>query len=991
MKKLPLLLLFVPVLFLSLLFAQEIPSPVPSGAMPPSPSAQDKDKPRPIKDVLSDYKKIEGLFTFYQKKDKLYAEIKGNNLNTDYLIAMAIAKGSGWTAIGGYTLQSNGGDWLWQFRKVNDNIQVVRRNIRFKADSGTPEAKAVEVGYSDSILYSLPVIATGEGGGDVIDLASIFMADLPKLRIGFFDRSRSTWGDVKGFPNNMEFRVAATYSGSSYGMMGYGGSSSSPDPSATGVTLHYSISKLPSSGYSPRLADQRVGYFTVSHKNFSRAAEDDHMIRYVTRWNLQKADPSAALSPPKKPIIFWIEKTVPFKYRNAVREGVLEWNKAFEKVGIVNAIEVRQQADTDTWDAEDINYNTIRWITSDAGFAMGPSRVNPLTGEILDADIIMDAGWIDYWRDRFDYTIGDVFPVESGKDKDKDVPFSRHKARMTPPKQEDEEHSCSMNDCTCSYIQEKAAHFALASLAFATDDGDAEEAKEECKETEEAKPEESAQENGDEKKSEENGKEANGEEEKEEQEKPDAEKKEEGEKKDDEKGKEEQKEEKKPSRQEKEKERNEKFERLLLDGIKDVIMHEVGHTLGLRHNFQASSWLTLDEINDPNRSKEYGFSGSVMDYNPINIAPKGKPQGDYFMTTLGPYDYLAIEYGYKVLGGGTDGEKKELAVIASRQAEKGNNFATDEDLWFGNSTDPRTGQRDLGTDPLTFSQWGLELYNQLLPEILERAVREDGRYRDVGRFYLLLVRQRYQSNYLLARNLEGLYRNRDRKGDPGDRLPIEVVDAKTKRESVQFLCDNTFGAEAFQIAPEIYNRFGGETWLSDGGDWIERTRTIPLSGVIADIQCYTLEDLLNPWVVDALSDTMLRVPESEDAYTVDELFSTVIASVFSELDTVKEGEFSSRKPAIPAPRQVLQEYCYKLLAFYASGPGGNMMSYYYSFYPDVNSCRALARQELVKLESKIQAALTSNTKWDAASAAHLTMLRDRIKKLLDASLTVGRP
>ena len=954
MKKVSLCLLLVSALFLPCLsanvFAQETPSP-------------DKDKPRPIKDVLPDAKKIEGLFTFYQKKDKLYAEIKGGNFNTDYLIAMAIAQGSGKAAIGGYTLQSNGGDWLWQFRKVNDTIQVIRKNIRFKADSGTPESKAIDVAFSDSILYSLPIIATGDGGGDVIDLASIFMADLPKLGIGSFDRSRSAWGEVKGFSNNMEFRVAATYSGYSR----LGSSSASPDPSAVGVTLHYSISRLPSSGYSPRLADQRVGYFTVSHKNFSRAADDNHMIRYISRWNLQKADPSAALSPPKKPIVFWIEKTVPFKYRNAVREGIVEWNKAFEKIGIVGAIEVRQQADTDTWDSEDINYNTVRWITSDAGFAMGPSRVNPMTGEILDADIIMDASWIDHWRDRFDYTIAEVLPLDSGKRESE--PFSRRKAQSAPDHQEGDEHHCSMNNCTCNYIQEKAAHFALASLALAIDD-DEEDGDEEAAEgkpgekKDETKPEDVT--------NEENGDEAakDSEEAKKEEEKPNGEKEEK--KKDEDK----KKEESKPSRQEKEKERNEKFERLVLAGIKDVIMHEVGHTLGLRHNFQASSWLTLEEINDPNRSKEYGHAGSVMDYLPINIAPKGKPQGDYFMTGLGPYDYLAIEYGYKSLSGGTEGEKKELAKIASRQAEKGNNYATDEDLMFANNVDPRTERYDLGAEPLAFSQRGLELYNQLLPEILDRAIKEDGRYRDVGRFYLLLIRQRYRENMFLIRNLEGLYRNRDYKGDPGDRLPIQVVDAKTKRESVQFLCDHTFGAEAFKIAPEIYNRFGEEKWLGEGDSQVERTTPISLSDIMSQVQCATLEEMLGYWILDALTDTALRVPESEDIYTIDELFTTITASVFSELDTIKAGqEFSARKPAILPQRRTLQEYYFTLLAHYTSRG---------------SSSRALARQELRQLESKIQI-ITLNVQMDAGSSAHLAMLQDRIKKLLEATLLLERP
>ena len=941
MKNLPLFLLCVLALLLPGLPAQETPAPSPSPAETPARTTE-RDRPRPIKDVLPDARKIEGLLNFYHRRDRLYAEIKGSNLNTDYLIAIAVARGSGSSVIGGYTYQSGGSDWLWQFRKVNDNIQVVRRNIRFKADSGTPEAQSVEVGFSDSVLYSLPIVAAGEGGGDVIDLAPIFMADLPRLGIGSFDRNRSTWGEIKGFEKNMEFRVNATYSGASRG-------GSSPDPNSTGVTLHYSISKLPTSmpGYVPRIADQRIGYFTVSHKNFSRAAEDNHMIRYINRWNIQKADPSAALSPPKKQIVFWIEKTVPFKYRNAIREGILEWNKAFERIGIVDAIEVRQQRDTDTWDAEDVNFNVIRWITSERTFAMGPSRVNPLTGEILDADIIFDAGWITSWQNRFDDMIGDVIPANPPKNLNGLVA-----PRQTPMMSQDGDEGFheTINNCICECAQGKAVHFALASLALAPrvialedEEGD------DSNGADKGKSEEEKKENGE--KPKENG---------------DAQKPEE----------------KKPTRQELVKERTEKLEQIILEGIKDVIMHEVGHTLGLRHNFQASSWLTLDEINDPERSKEYGIAGSVMDYLPINIAPKGKPQGDYFMTTLGPYDYLAIEYGYKILSGGTDGEKKELLKIAARQAEKGNHYATDEDLMFTNSIDPRTERRDLGTDPLEFSQWGLELYNQLLPEILDRAIKEDGRYRDVGRYYRLLVSQRAQQNVFLIRNLEGLYRNRDYKGDPGDRLPIAVVDAKTKRESVQFLCDNTFGADAFRIAPEIYNRFGQEIWLSND-DRIDRSTQTSLSAMITSIQCGTLDSLLSSNILDALTDTALRVSDEEDAYTIEELFSTVTESVFSELDTVGAGDFTPRRPAIPAQRRTLQEHHFKRLASYAARDG------ILSLMPDVHSSRALARNELKKLAAKIDAASIEN--WDTGSVVHLLMLHDRIKKLLEASLLLDRP
>ena len=113
--------------------------------------------------------------------------------------------------------------------------------------------------------------------------------------------------------------------------------------------------------------------------------------------------------------MFYIEKTVPFKYRKAIYDGIYEWNKAFEKAGFVNAIEVHQQLDNDDRDPEDIRYNFFRWITSNAGFAMGPSRVNPYTGQILDADIIFDADFLTSWKEEYEtFTAATIAEMTGG-------------------------------------------------------------------------------------------------------------------------------------------------------------------------------------------------------------------------------------------------------------------------------------------------------------------------------------------------------------------------------------------------------------------------------------------------------------------------------------------------------------------------------------------------------------------------------------------------
>jgi hypothetical protein len=358
-----------------------------------------------------DAKSISGLIPLYQKDENLYAELSSSHYNSEFIVLIAISKGIGqMPLLGGYTW-GFGEDWIFVLRKVGKKVHVVRRNVRFKATKGKPEAGAVAKAYSDSVLFSLPILTKGPKGGDLVDMTPIFFSDLPQisqvLRGFVFSSSKSTFESVKGFKDNLVIEVQATYAST-------GTQSIETVADTRGVTLnvHYGLSKLPQTGYKPREADQRVGYFTTVLKDFSLMGNRDQFVRYINRWDLQKADAAAKKSPPKQPIVFWIENTVPYKYRKPIRDGLLEWNKAFEQAGFLNAIEVRQMPDDAEWDPEDINYNTFRWITSNAGFAMGPSRVNPYTGQILDADIIFDADFLQGWDDKFDL----LYPKTRGDD-----------------------------------------------------------------------------------------------------------------------------------------------------------------------------------------------------------------------------------------------------------------------------------------------------------------------------------------------------------------------------------------------------------------------------------------------------------------------------------------------------------------------------------------------------------------------------------------------
>src|SRR6266481_2086016 len=319
-------------------------------------------------------KVYEGLFRLHQKDDKVYMELSPNHLNKPLLCPIAIARGAG---MGGYTLNFDE-QWVLVFKRVGDKVHLIRRNVRYQAKPGSPVAKAVETTYTDSVLLGLRIVSiTPMFQSLLINFNDIFMTDFAQLGMGFFDSGRSSWHKVKTFPKNVELEVSATYGGSRRFLSGDDGVI---DPRGNTVVLHYGLVELPDSGYQPRLADDRVGHFLSVVKDFSTDSKDTTFLRHINRWRLERAetDPKHKdkLSAPKKKIVFWIERSVPDEYRAFVREGILEWNRAFEKIGFRDAIEVRQQESED-FEPEDINYTTFRWITNDRGYAMGPSRANP--------------------------------------------------------------------------------------------------------------------------------------------------------------------------------------------------------------------------------------------------------------------------------------------------------------------------------------------------------------------------------------------------------------------------------------------------------------------------------------------------------------------------------------------------------------------------------------------------------------------------------------
>lgn len=931
-----------------------------------SSSSGSKSKFADFKKTTEGAKKIEGLFTLYQKDDHLYAEIKSSMYNKELIAPMAIARG---LASAGTPLNF-GDEWILYFRRVGDKIQLVRKNIHYQAPKGTPLEKAVKQNFTDSVLKALPIVSMSPSGAPLIDLSSIFFTDFAQLGIGSIDRSRTSWHKVKAFKNNLELQVETTFSSGRFGR-------SYQDDGVVdrrGVTLimHYSLAKRPSSGYKPRFADQRVGHFISATKDFGSSKPDTTFVRRINRWRLEKADPKAKLSAPKKQLVWWVEDTVPHEYRPYVEEGILEWNKAFRKIGFRNAIGVRWQNEDDEFDPEDINYCTFRWITTSSTFAMSGLRADPITGEMIDGDVIFDASWVRYWKDDYALMMGAPLPTGNGDSsrvqpqsvldigevlspmmavkQGYGLPYTPQSYQLTqqfqqqglqPPELVPSNHGPlrnllskrlaggNFNACQCAVAKRHEYRLAAMVLAAAASDDD---------------------------------------------------------KSDDDDSKDDDDAEDKDSDEDKIAE-IELPEELLGQAIKEVVMHEVGHSLGLRHNFKASTMLSLDEINDTEITREKGLVGSVMDYSPLNISRKGEKQGDYATTTIGPYDYWAIEYAYKPISGN---EAKGLKEIASRSPEGDLTYATDEDLYGSN--DPLVNVYDLGDDPLAYAIDRVELAAELLDGIEDKVVRDGESWARLRRAFSVLVSQYGNAAYTASSYVGGQSISRDAKGSEEGKDPITPVSGAKQREALQFVVDEILGDEAFNFSPALLRRLTSEHWYHWGSRLSSGSTDVNVYDRVLRIQQIALRHCFNAAVLKRLQNQQLMLDESDDEpLRISEVFRTLTDSVWSELTDAEE------KLECSVIRRNLQRDHLSRLNGLVLGSGRNPFGdlFGYAVFSSSSShpadARSLARAHLVEIQGRITAVLEKDgLEIDESTRAHLEESNDMIEKVLDAELASNR-
>lgn len=893
--------------------------PVPPPTTPPG-------GPPPFATVIKDARRIDGALTLWQKDEKVWVELKPEQFGQPFLFSPKIKSGisEAWV-LGGlmaYSINGAGGSQVIEFQRLHNQVRLQARNMDVMAAAGTPEARAVADSYSHSLLGAVPVVSQPhpDRKSVLIEGHSLFLSDM--LGIGMMlqrgtrqgytlDRSNTLITAVRGSDVATVIETQSHFYSGNINTPMPGSPPGAPVPSIPRflpdarsllVSLNLSIAPLPEKPMAPRRADPRVGNFTTMLFDFSDDMQFSPRQRYVNRWRLEKKDPAAEVSDPVKPITFWIDRNVPHGYREVVRSGILEWNKAFAKIGISNAIVVEQQPDDAKFDTLDFGYASVRWMMNAEPLfgAIGPSHVDPRSGEILDADI----GFEGMAARAVRGVRSQVLPGGTGGSAaSTSTAFPSPAAAFNSIAPIDPQAPL---DAHGKSDHSRCMHGALAAeqLGYALDvleaRGDVE---------------------------------------------PDS-----------------------PIAQQ-----------FVLDYIKETIMHEVGHTLGLRHNFRASRAYTEAQLADAEFTRAHGTTGSVMEYNAVNLPRPGKTGGVPFQTALGPYDYWAVEYTYKPLPAGLKAaeEKAELQKIAARGKEPLLAYGTDEDIYFG--LDPETIQLDLGSDPLAFAAKRLEIARDLFKRQEVRDLSPQRDYSVLRRSLSYALSDVARSVGVLARQIGGVRTLRDFPGSGRD--PLQPVAARVQRESLYLMSSAVLAADGLAISPALQRRLAPD--FLDRAESAGGPTDFALPQRLLELQRAVLAFLMSDGLAARVLDSGAKVDRSEQAFQLSELYQRLADDLWGELG--KPG--ATGTVTIAAPRRELQrDYVNRLaLATLRPAPSARVDS------------RGLLRVQARALLTRLEAAQArsgavksrGNNKAGAAvgdTSAHLADCIETLRQALSATL-----
>jgi hypothetical protein len=658
---------------------------------------------------------------------------------------------------------------------------------------------------------------------------------IPTFNLGSLNPSKSKYYAVRSFPNNTDILVDLAYDNPNAFVSG---GPDITDARYVRVRMQHTFIEMPQNDFRPRNDDPRIGFFTqqINDQTSINAAPYKDVINH---WNLQKKDPNAALSEPVEPIVFWVENTTPLEYRQTIMEAGLKWNKAFEKAGFKNAIQMKIMPDDAGWDPADIRYNVIRWVSSASPRygAIGPSFVNPKTGQILGADITIE------------WASGSATPVMDELVNGKSPTVT---GLYWPGMDNDQLTACTL-------ASELKAQYITGSTTL---------------ETAGASPKE--------------------------------------------------------------------LSAMHKQFLTYLIMHEMGHTLGLNHNMKSSQMLSPAQINDTTITHKIGMIGSVMDYPAINISLDRKKQGDYYTTMAGPYDMWAIEYGYTPFS--DKDEATGLAKIASRSTDPRLAFGNDGDDMRapGKAMDPRVNVNDLSSDAIGYAESRFQLVNSLMSKLVQRYSKPGQSYAELRARYGSLQSQRFSMIAAVSRYIGGVYVDRSFPDQQSATKPFTPVPITYQKKAIQVLNKYVFAPNAFNADAPVYpylqpQRRGFNQ--SPSGDDYKVTSSI-LNQQIGG----ALMHIFHPATLQRITNSRLY----GNTYSVAQVFTDVTNGIFA----------ADLKTNVNVYRQYLQTAYVKGLLDIATDKMGR--------YDDVAEAAAL--HTLKKIKAQMATAVSTNEETKAHRA-----------------------
>lgn len=856
------------------------PTPAATPAVTPS-----SPPLRPFADVAKDFTEGKGFIPVWTKDERVLLEIHPNQLSSPMFFGGSLAQGLGEAF---FLPGLMGQEHIVEFKRIGNVLQLIAKNQRVRAPAGTPLAGAIAESYSDSLLASTLVLSAAHPKRKtfLVDAAALFIGDIPgvltRLETAFrlpysVDRANSSVAHARTDDQGVSVTVKTHYvipklPAPPVVVPGAPPPNPAtlprpprvvPDARSLFVAYTYSLSPLPERPMAARRADERVGHFTDAFLDLGNDLGLDTRTHFVNRWRLEKTDPSAPVSEPKAPIVAIMDRNIPEKYRASIRDGIVEWNKAFERVGFKDAVVVKQQTDDDKGSTvEHGRHLAVRWFAMEGpgATAVGPSQTDPRTGEILRGAAIIPESWARIGR----ATLSETLPKPSA---------AISLEQLLDPKR------------LCSYASDalEQASFGLEVLA----------ARGVLDPT---------------------GPEA---------------------------------------------------DRFIAEALKDVTMHEVGHALGLRHNFKASTGVKLAQLRDVATARSRGISNSVMDYNAYNIPLEDEAPTVYNMVTLGEYDYWAIEYAYTPLA--PEAEKAELAKIAARQsANPALAYATDEDAIA--AIDPTANQWDLGDDPLAYQKRRMALSRELWTRTQNRELKDGDSFALYRRNVVRGLNQFGVAANAATKYVGGVATSREVPGAAGDRALFAPVPAAKQREALALLTTEVLSSDSFRFDPKFMRRLGVDQLDRFAGAEPVLNTDFSLATTVLGIQRSVLDRLMSDAVALRLADaeTKVTLAERRRLMSFADVQSTLSDAVWSELNSGRD---------IDSMRRNLQREHVRRLA-------GAMLRPASAVATDV---RSVQRQVAIKLEADLRRAVASR-QGGAVTRAHLSESQAILAEALKATL-----